>query len=174
MLKRLLKRAAVSFRDLNISVHDASTASLAQLHDHDAAPGPRAQTSASVVTAGRQRVEVEQKKLAIIMVRAELAARMSAARPYGARGGCPSWERVASRRVVLACVCHRCCNRWACLDAASPLCEWRWVGGSRSRQSQRAGGPSGPRPAARAPVSGAGPPALPNLGGQPRTACMRF
>lgn len=70
-LKRLLRRAAVSFRDLNISVHDASTNSLAQLHDTAGATGaaaPHTHTGASVLTAGRQRVEVEQKKLAIIMV----------------------------------------------------------------------------------------------------------
>jgi hypothetical protein len=70
-LNRLLRRAAVSFRDLNISVHDASTNSLAQLHDTAGATGtaaPHAHTGASVLTAVRQRVEVEQKKLAIIMV----------------------------------------------------------------------------------------------------------
>jgi hypothetical protein len=70
-LKRLLRRAAVSFRDLNISVHDASTNSLAQLHDTAGSTGtaaPHTHTGASVLTAGRQRVEVEQKKLAIIMV----------------------------------------------------------------------------------------------------------
>jgi hypothetical protein len=69
-LRKLLKRAAVSFRDLNISVHDASTTCLAQLHDTaTGAAAPHTHTGASVLTAGRQRVEVEQKKLAIIMVR---------------------------------------------------------------------------------------------------------
>lgn len=69
-LRKLMRRAAVSFRDLNISVHEASTNSLAQLHDTAGATGaaPHTHTGASVLTAGRQRVEVEQKKLAIIMV----------------------------------------------------------------------------------------------------------
>lgn len=68
-LKRLLRRAAVSFRDLSISVHEASTNCLAQLHD-TAGAAPHTHTGASVLTAtGRQRVAVEQKKLAIIMVR---------------------------------------------------------------------------------------------------------
>jgi DNA mismatch repair ATPase MutL len=64
LLKKLLRRAAVSFRDLNISVHDASTASLVHLSDGSG----HAQAAASVLP-GRQRVNVEQKKLAIIMVR---------------------------------------------------------------------------------------------------------
>lgn len=80
-LKKLLKRAAVSFRDLNISVHDASTNSLVHLNDsHAAAPHTHTAccghvTGASVLTAGRQRVEVEQKKLAIIMVSCSQQAR---------------------------------------------------------------------------------------------------
>lgn len=69
-LKKLLRRAAVSFRDLNISVHEASNNSLLQLHDTaGATAAPHTHTGASVLGAGRQRVAVEQKKLAIIMVR---------------------------------------------------------------------------------------------------------
>lgn len=74
-LRKLLRRAAVSFRDLNISVHDASATSLVHIHDTaTGAAAPHTHTGASVLTAGRQRVEVEQKKLAIIMVRGQQTA----------------------------------------------------------------------------------------------------
>lgn len=82
-LSHMMRRAAtltsaISFRDLRISMHDApSTACLMQLdstHDsrHGAPPSsrPHTQTAESVLPAGagRGRVAVEQKKLAIIMV----------------------------------------------------------------------------------------------------------
>lgn len=95
-LKKLLRRAAVSFRDLNISVHEASHSSLAQLHDTAGATGAAAHSAtAPGLTASRHRVAVEQKKLAIIMV-----SRGCPIHPLTAAGVCaktPRTDRVVQQ-----------------------------------------------------------------------------